>query len=424
MIMTRREALKTSTAAAFLGASGILARAAGANEKLNIVCVGIGGQGTGNVKAAAAHTLIGLCDVDSVRAGKVFETYPNVKRFVDFRKMFDELEKQIDAVVVSTPDHTHFHPAYWALQRGKHLYLEKPMAHNVWEVRKLTDLAREKKIATQLGNQRHAIPNMARVVELIRAKAIGDVTEVHSWIGTSRGDWKDPDHPATPATLNWDLWVGPAKDHGYSPQFAPYNWRFFWDYGTGEAGNWGCHILDIPFWALGLKYPTKVSATNAKPDPMKTPSAMATHLEFPAVGSRKAVTLHWYQGKPSILKEKGIDEKNINNVFIGTDGILAAGFAEHKLYPVEKFKDYKAPEKSIPASPGFHKEWLAACKGGPAATCNFDYTGPMSETVLLANVAFRAGGKAFEWDATTMTAKGNDAVAPLLKEEFRKGWEI
>jgi predicted dehydrogenase len=418
-MLSRRNVLKSTAAFGFLGASGILARAAGANEKLNIACIGIGGQGAGNVgQAAKAGNLVALCDVDELRGGKTFAAHPSVKRFVDFRKMFDEMEKQIDAVVISTPDHTHFHPCYWSFQRGKHVYLEKPLAHNIAQVRQLTEMARAKKLATQLGNQRHAIPNMARVVELIRGKAIGEVKEVHCWIGTSRGMPKDATHPATPATLNWDLWVGPAKDHGYSPEFAPYNWRFWWDYGTGEAGNWGCHILDIPYWALNLKYPTKVSAIPEKADPLKTPKAMSTRLEFPGV------VLHWHQGKPAILAEKKIDDKNINTLFLGSEGMLACGFSERKLYPVEKFKDYKAPEPTIPASPGFHKEFFEAAKGGKPSTCNFDYTGPMAETVLLANIAYRTGGQAFTWDAATMTATGNDAVKPLLTEEIRKGWEV
>lgn len=414
--MNRRTALKSLAA---LGASGYLAKAAGANEKLNIACIGIGGQGTGNVKAAAAHTLVALCDVDDVRGGKTFETYPTVTRFKDYRKMFDKLEKQIDALMISTPDHTHFHPCHAAFTRGKHVYLEKPLAHNISQVRILTDMAREKKLATQLGNQRHAIPNMARIAELIQAKAIGTVTEVHSWIGTSRGMPKDAPHPATPATLDWDLWVGPAKDHGYSPGFAPYEWRFWWDYGTGEAGNWGCHILDIPYRALKLKYPTKVSAKAEKADPLKTPKAMSTRFEFPG-----GVVLHWHQGQPAIVKEKGIDAKDINTLFLGTDGMLACGFNVRKLYPEEKFKEYKAPEPTNPPSPGFHKEFFEFAKGGKPGTCNFDYTGPMAETVLLGNIAYRTGGVPFEWNATTKTAKGNDAVAPLLKEEYRKGWEV
>jgi predicted dehydrogenase len=422
MTLSRRDFAKTT--AVMLGAAGVYARAAGANGKLNIASIGVGGQGAGITKAAGKdHTLVALCDVDEVRAGKTFEAFPTVERFKDFRRMFDKIEKTIDAVAISTPDHTHFHPAFWAITRKKHVYLEKPLAHNVWQVRKLTEMARENKVATQLGAQRHAIPNMARVVELVRAKVIGEVTEVHSWIGSSRGDWKDPTRPAMPATLDWDLWVGPAKDHGYSPEYAPYNWRFFWDYGTGEAGNWGCHVLDVVFWSLGLKYPTKVSAADAKPHAVKTPKAMTTRFEFPALDGRGPVTLHWYQGTPPILKEKSIDGKDMNCLFIGKDGMLACGFNTRKLYPEEKFKDHTAPTPSIPASPGFHREWFDACQGGKPATCHFDYSGPMAETVLLANVAFRVAG-AFTWDGETLTATGNPAVPPLLKEEFRKGWEV
>lgn len=415
-MITRRQSISSLTA---LGAAGYFARASGSNAKLNVACIGVGGQGAGNVAKAAEHNLVALCDVDSVRGGKTFAKFPQVRTFVDFRKMFDAFEKAIDAVVISTPDHTHFHPCYWAFLRGKHVYLEKPLAHNVWQVRKLTEMAREKKLVTQLGNQRHAIPNMARIAELIQAKAIGTVSEVHCWIGTSRGMPKDPLRPAKPATLDWDLWVGPAKDHGYSPAFAPYEWRFWWDYGTGEAGNWGCHILDIPYRALKLKYPTKVSAKAEKADPLKTPKAMSTRFEFPG-----SVVLHWHQGQPAIVLEKGIDVKGINTVFFGSEGILACGFTTRKLYPAEKFKDYKAPAPTIPDSPGFHKEFFDACSGGKPATCNFGYTGPMTETVLLGNIAYRTGGLPFEWDALTMTAKGNAGAAPLMNEEFRKGWAI
>lgn len=395
------------------------------NEKLNVACIGIGGQGGGNVNAMSGQNLVALCDVDEVRGGSSFAKYPQAKRYADFRKMFDALDKQIDAVVVSTPDHTHFHPTLWALQRGKHVYVEKPLAHDVWQARRITDLAREKKVATQLGAQRHAIPNMARVVELIRAKVIGEVTEVHSWIGSGRGMPKDPEFPETPATLNWDLWLGPARERRYSPGFAPYNWRFWWDYGTGETGNWGCHILDIPFWALNLKYPTKVSATGPAVHAEKTPTSLTARFEFPADEHRGPVTLYWGQTQsPAILKEKGIDGKGVNTVFVGTKGILACGFSDRKLYPVEQFKGFQPPPPSIPASPGFHREWLDACRGGKPATCQFDYSGPLTETVLLGNVAFRAGGQEFAWDAATLTARGNDAVAPLLREAYRKNWEV
>jgi predicted dehydrogenase len=443
--ITRREALQTGgvlAAGVWLGGSPSL-RAEQANDRLNLACIGIGGQGGVNLNALAKQNIVALCDVDQVRAGKNFERFPKARRFVDFRQMFDKMEKEIDAVVISTPDHTHFHPTYMAMQRRKHVFVEKPLAHNVWQARQLTELARKNKLATQLGVQRHTIPNMARVVELIRARAIGEVTEVHSWISSSRGMPADPkEYPAVPKTLDWDLWLGPAAETRYSPAYAPYNWRFWWDFGTGEAGNWGCHILDIPYWALDLKYPTRVAAVAPKPDPRKTPTTMTTRFEFPAskdrpltlpsppaVGGegrvRGGVTLFWYQiGSPPILKEKGLAGKGANTVFIGTKGILVCGFNTRQLYPIEQYRDYKAPAASIKPSPGFHREWLDACKGGRPATCNFDYSGPMTETVLLANAAYRAGGEPFTWDGEKMTATGNKAVTPLLREAFRKGWEI
>jgi predicted dehydrogenase len=426
--VTRREALQTGGMLAtgvWLGVSSA-ARAEAANERLNIACVGIGGQGNANVSALSSQNIVALCDVDQVRAGKNFERFPKARRFVDFRRMLDEMEKQIDAVVISTPDHTHFHPAYLAMQRNKHVFVEKPLAHNVWQARRLTELAREKKLATQLGVQRHTIPNMARVVELIKARAIGDVSEVHSWISSSRGMPADPkEYPPVPKTLEWDLWLGPAAETRYSPAYAPYNWRFWWDFGTGEAGNWGCHILDIPFWALDLKYPTRVSAVGAQPHGRKSPTTMTTRLDFPATKERKSVTLYWYQiGSPPILKEKGLAGKGANTVFVGSKGILVCGFNSRTLYPVEQFRDYKAPAATIKPSPGFHREWLDACKGGRPATCHFDYSGPLTETVLLANAAYRSGGDPFTWDGDKLTATGNKAVAPFLREPFRKGWEV
>lgn len=426
MKLTRRGMIKTSAAAAaavWLGAGPRILRARGANEKLNIACIGIGGQGGFSVGRTSGENIVAMCDVDDKRAGKQYDKHPGAKKFYDFRVMFDKMEKQIDAVTVATPDHTHFHPSMWALQRGKHLYCEKPMAHNVWEVRQMTDLARKNKLATQLGAQRHANTGMHRTVELIQSGAIGEVTEVYSWIGSGRGMPADPtSFPPIPDTLKWDLWLGPAPEHKYTPELCPYKWRFWWNYGTGETGNWGCHILDIPFWALGLTYPTRVDATGPKADPKKTPKGFSSEFLFPASGKRGPVKLHWMQGVPSIVKEKGI--KGANTLFIGTKGMLSCSFGNPKLLPQEKFKDFKAPEQFIPDSPGFHNEWILAAKGAETpATCNFDYSGPMAETVLLANIAYRAGG-GFDWDSKNLKTGTNTKAQALIREEYRKGWEI
>jgi predicted dehydrogenase len=425
----RRDMLKTTmalSAGIWVGSSTTPAHSAMANDKMNIAFIGIGGRGKANLDGIARtkQNIVALCDVDDKRAGKAYQRFPKAKKFYDFRRMLGSMEKQIDAVVVSTPDHTHFHPSMMSLEMGKHLYCEKPMAHSVWEIRQMTELAAKKKVATQLGVQRHTIGNVHRVVELLHSDAIGDVKEVYSWVGGSRGMPKVPtapkDFPAVPDSMKWDLWVGPAKKREYSAAFAPYNWRFWWDYGTGETGNWGCHILDIPFWGLGLKYPTRVDASGPKIDVDRTPKSMATHFEFPASKNNGPVKLNWYHGTPPILKKLKIDGRGFNNLFIGEKGMLICGFGKRKLIG-KQFNDFKAPEKSIPDSPGFYNEWITACNGGKPATCEFGYSGPLSETVLLGNTAYRAGG-GFKWDAAQLKATGNSKADGYLQPTFRKGW--
>ncbi|MGE3808686.1 MAG: Gfo/Idh/MocA family protein [Gemmataceae bacterium] len=422
---TRRQFVKTAALAStgfWLGSSSASRAEQSPNEKLNVAVIGLGGQGNANLGGVGSQNIVALCDVDDKRAGSAYEKHPKATKFYDYRQLFDKMEKQLDAVVVSTPDHSHFHPAFMAVRAGKHVYLEKPMCHDLWQVRKLCDLAREKKVATQLGVQRHAGSGMHRIIEVLQSGAIGDVKEVHSWIGGSRGMPKVPDEkPPVPETLKWDLWVGPSVERPYHPTYAPYGWRFWWDYGTGETGNWGCHILDIPFWALGLKHPTKVEASGPPVSDLTTPKSMHCRFEFPKEEKHGPLTLHWYHGTPPILAEKGL--KGGNNLFIGTKGMLLCDFGKYTLYPEKDFADFKPPKETVPNSPGFHREWISACKGGEPATCNFEYTGPLTETVLLGNVAYRAGS-GFDWDHKTLTAKGNDKAANFIRVPFRKGWEL
>ena len=433
--INRRDLLKSAAALGtglFLGTPNPRAFAA-ANEKINVGFIGIGGRGAANLGSMVrlGENVVALCDVDDARAGKAYQRYPKARKFKDFRRMYDAIAKQIDAVVISTPDHTHFHPAMAALQLGKHLYCEKPMAHSIWEVRQMTDLARKQKVATQLGVQRHTIPNVHRVVELIKAGAIGKVTEVHSWIGGTRGMSKIPeDRPEVPAHLDWDLWQGPVAPRPYHSTYCPYGWRFWWDYGTGETGNWGCHILDIPFWALDLDSPTHVSASGPPVHALTTPRSMATHMKFPTRGGRPAVMLNWYHANsgPEILKKHGLSAGGNNTLFIGSEGMLLCGFSKRKLLPESKFPGGRpAAEvdiKRIPASPGFYREWTAAIRGGGPATCHFDYSGPLTEAVLLGNVAYRSGGKEFAFDQKTLTITGNPRAAGLIKPAFRVGWQV
>jgi predicted dehydrogenase len=428
----------TAATAATAGASGFFAThgfgappAEGPADRLNIAVVGLGGQGAANLGGVKSQNIVALCDVDDVRAGKAFEQYPGATKFTDFRQMFDRMEKEIDAVVISTPDHTHFHPAWWAMERGKHVYLEKPLAHEVDEVRRLTEAAHKKGLATQLGSQRHAIKGLRDGVEIVKSGLLGTITEVHSWVASSRGMPALPGEPQpVPTGLNWDLWLGPVAERPYTKGFAPYDWRFWWDFGTGETGNWGCHVLDIPFWALDLAHPVHVVGSGPEPDSKRTPKSLASRLDFPARLSASgsalpAVSLHWYQGLPPVLAERGIDSKladKKNTLFIGTDGMLICGFDAWSLLPAEKFADFAGPKQTIPKSPGFHREWLDACRGGLPATCNFDFTGPLTESVLLANIAYRVQGE-FDWDAAAMKSSRDD-VNGLLRREYRRGWEV
>jgi predicted dehydrogenase len=427
--LARRDFLKTS-AVGFAGYWLGTSRARGAesvHDKLNLACIGVGGQGASNVNGCKSQNLVAMCDLDEERAAKSFEAFPAAKKFTDFRKMFDEIGGQLDGVVISTPDHTHFHPAWWAIERGKHVYLEKPMAHSVWEVRELTRFAAEKKVSTQLGVQRHTLPHLREAVEILQSGALGVIKECHAWVDSERGMPDKPTEAETaPKSLDWDLWLGPAAYRPYSRAYAPYNWRFWWDFGTGEPGNWGCHILDIPYWGLGLSHCTHVAGAGPQPDAQRTPKSLSSRLEFPATESRAAVTLHWSQAKggPPILKELGLNGKGMNNLFIGSEGTMLCGFDKVQLMPEEKFKDFE-PKIKLPKSPGFHKEWIEACRGGEPASCNFNYSGPMTESVLLANVAYRLQGE-FAWDAAALKATSPSGVdvEPYLKPTFRAGWEI
>ena len=424
---TRREMLRRTTLGGvgfWVAGAGLTARASSPNEKLDVAVIGLGGRGKTNLGAMGDENVVALCDVDDDRAGGAYRRFPGAKKYRDYRRMLDEMESRIDAVVVSTPDHTHFHPSMLALMMGKHLYCEKPMAHSVWETREMTRLAAEKKVATQLGVQRHTHDNVHRVVEWIRSGVIGEVRECHSWVGDDRGMPEPAKADGVPDHLEWDLWLGPARERPYSRAYCPYDWRFWWDFGTGETGNWGCHILDIPFWALDLRYPTRVEASGPPADPDRTPKSMTVKFDFPARGSLPPVTLHWYHTKhgPEVLHARGLPRKG-NTLFIGSEGMLLCDFGKRELYPESKFEDFKGPGKTIPDSPGFHEEWIRACKGdAEKPTCAFDYSGPLTEAVLLGNVAYRAG-EPFDWDAENLHASSDKAQA-LIRPAFRKGWEV
>ncbi len=433
--ITRREMIGASALVGtgfWVGGCSSGGRTRSPNEKLNVACIGVGGRGASNVDGMAGENLVALCDVDEKRAAAAYKKYPNPRKFRDFRKMLDEMDKQIDAVVVSTPDHTHFHPAVRSMQMGKHLYCEKPMAHSVWEIRTMTRLARRKNLATQLGTQHHGGDNIRRIVELVRSGAIGEVREIYAWEAGDRGMPEIPtEFPPVPEHLDWDLWLGPAAFRPYHPAYCPYLWRFWWDFGTGETGNMGCHILDFAYWALDLKYPVRVEASGPPVHPQTSPKSMKVRFEFPARGDRPPVALHWSHEKegPAILKERGLPPGDssylgkFHSLFVGSKGMLLCAYGKHKLHPEAQFAGFQYPPDTIPKSPGFYQEWIDACKGGQPATSTFDYSGPLAETVVLGNVAYRFG-EPFEWDAEGLKAKGKPQADALLRPPFRKGWEV
>jgi len=405
-----------------------LAQQRNPNEKLNVALIGIANRGGAQVDGATGENIVALCDVDDNYLKSVGDRFPNAARFVDFREMYDKLDGKLDAVLVSTADHTHAVASVWGMKKGIHCYCEKPLAHTVHEVRVMTDIAREKKLFTQMGTQIHAENNYRRVVELIQAGAIGPVEEVHTWCATGWGNKPWPtEFPEVPKNLHWDLWLGPVPPRPYHPTYFGGNWRSYWAFGNGTLGDMACHHMDLPYWALDLKYPTSAEATSPFPvHPECTSLDLTVKYEFPARGNKPVVKLTWYDGsvRPALLKEKGLPEWGAGNLFVGKEGMLMADYGRHILFPEEKFADYKRPAQTIPNSIGHYAEWFQAIKTGQGpSTCDFGYSGPLTEAVLLGTVSYRLGQK-LEWDAENLKVTNCPEADKLLKKEYPDNWKL
>jgi predicted dehydrogenase len=416
-----------ATAAGLWLAPQILAasRKISPNEKLNIGVIGVTGRGGENLNGVSSENIVALCDVDDNHLASATKKFPQAKTYNDFRELIDR--KDLDAVVVSTPDHTHAVCTVAALKSGRPVYCEKPLTRTVSEARIVTDLAKKTKLVTQIGTQIHAGANYRRVVELVQSGAIGPVKEVHVWAGASYGGSNWPkESPPVPASLHYDLWLGPVEPRPYHPDVLHFKWRNWWAFGGGALADFGCHFMDLPFWALDLKYPTSVEPIDGPPvHPDSPPPWLIVRYEHPARGEKPPVTLTWYHGgkKPEMLSDEQKQKWGGGVLFVGSKGQLLADYGRHVLLPEKDFQGFVPPTPFIKDSIGHHKEWIEAVKTGGQTTCHFGYSGPLSEAALLGNVAYRAGKK-LEWDWKKLRAPNCPDADQFIQHHYRKGWRI
>ncbi len=399
------------------------------SEKLNVASIGVAGMGGNDVGQMSRENIVALCDVDWHHAADTFKKHPDVKKYKDFRKMLDAEDKNLDAVTVSTPDNIHAVAAMAAIKRGKHVYCQKPLCHDIYEVRRLTEAAREHKVMTQMGIQLHAEECVRLVAEMIKSGMIGKVRKVDIWSGKNwGGGYRPTESEPVPETLDWNLWLGPAPWRPYNHIYLPANWRKWWDFGTGTLGDMGCHIIDPVFWALDLGYPTSVEANPNKFTKEGYWTETTVHWEFPARGDLPPVTVTWNDGdrrpaRPAEL-EAGRKLPSQGGLYYGEKGtILAPHGGTPMLIPYSKMREAKMPAPFLGRGVNHYQDWIKACKGGPKPLANFDYAGPLSETILLGNVAALAGEKIL-WDGPNLKATNVPEANKHLKREYRAGWQL
>jgi predicted dehydrogenase len=441
--MPRRQFLKTATGAA--AAFSIVPRhvlGRGMNppsEKLNIAGIGAGGMGGGDIDAVSGgNNIIALCDVDLRRASAI-KKFPKAKVYRDFRKMFDEMEKNIDAVVVGTPDHTHAVAAMAAIKRGKHVYCEKPLAHSVGEVRALMKAAQDYKVVTQLGNQGHSFDTIRLFCEWIWDGAIGNVHTIHcgcsavnSGIDALQSLSEKHD---VPPELEWDLWLGPAKERPYNPAYLPGSWRGWVPFGNGTIGDWACHVVDPVFWALDLGAPSTIVAQtdnyNPKTQGDAYPNGDVITFEFPAKGTRGPITLIWHSGTMKIPRAKELEpnRKGIDTgaYVYGDKGVImygSHGAGGVRIIPETAMKAYKSPEKKISRVREHHDDWLRAIREGRKAGSDFSYGGPLTEIAMLGVIALKMPGTKLEWDTQAVKFTNCPEANMFLNPPYRNGWTL
>jgi predicted dehydrogenase len=448
--MDRRRFLFNTTvgaAAIQILPSGILSGAEAANNKINIAGIGVGAQGGGDIDAMAGEgqNIVALCDVDDNYAAKTFGRYPRAKRFKDYRVLLDQMGKEIDAVVIGTPDHTHAVIAMEAMKRGKHVYCEKPLAHNVHEVRQLMAAARKYKVVSQLGNQGHSSGTIRRLCEWVWAGAVGPINTVHARSDAFKNVYSQLrnlsklDQPyEVPAGLDYDLWIGPVTFRPYTPLWVHWNWRGWMPFGTGTIGDWFCHVMDPSFWALQLDAPTSITAEVGDYEPAKhgltyPPSTRITY-QFPARGQRGPVTLVWHDGNQAFPRPKEFSAEDripgTGAILFGEKGLIvhgSHGAGGCYLVPetlMDEHSGKNAPSERIRRVKNHAWDWLEAIRTGGQAGSNFDYGGPLTQAALLGAIAIRFPGQTLLWDDSAMRFTNHDAANAFVQPTYRAGWAL
>ena len=433
----RRRFLQTNAALAAGVWSSVSAAASSApSEKLNIAMIGAGTGSVGgvlNLPRVSGENIVAICDIDEKYAGPNFEKYSAARRWCDYRQMLDK-QKDIDAVVVSTPDHSHAIISIAAMRRGKHVYCEKPLARTIGEVRQMRKVWAETKVATQMGNHGTYEPSFRRGVEIVQSGALGSVTEVHTWSDRPLNYWKQSiprptETPAVPPHVKWDLFLGPAPERPYHPLYHPFTWRGWWDFGTGVLGDIICHTANLAYMALELEYPTRVETRSEGLMPETAPEWTVMTFHFPARGKQPPVKVVWYENgrQPPTELALGHELPSNGSLLIGDAGRMLTTdmyCAHWKLLPESQFVDYQPPEPTLPrAEGGHHAEWIHAAKTGSATMANFEYAGRLTEAFLVGNVALRVG-KTLDWDGQRMIARNCPEAERLIHPEYRNGWEL
>lgn len=435
---SRRQFLQTTAASGvgFWVAAGLQAEESKSpNEKIRFACVGIDGKGASDSEDAGKKgDVVAICDIDDRKLNAASKKFEGAKKYNDFRKMLDDMGSSIDAVTVSTPDHCHAVVASMAMNMGKHCFCQKPLTHSIWEARRLGEIAREKKVATQMGNQGTANDSLRRGAGIIKSGALGKVTEVHVW--TNRPIWKQgvkrPETAEVPSYLHWEEWLGPAPYRPFGDGYHPFAWRGWWDFGTGALGDMACHTVNMPYMALALRDPISVQAKTSGHNRDSYPEWSVIDFQFPSNDHRPALKFTWYDGgqKPSKDLLEGSEPAVSGCLVIGDKAKLYApgDYAENKIVLMGGISD---PKVDFVKSPGHFEEWVRAIRGGEAAMSNFaDYSGPLTETILLGNLAVWAApqagqmGKKIEWDAKNLVATNAPEVAEVVKPKYRNGYKV